>query len=261
MADPTLGLTFQSLCIRVAEYLGVADYSGGAAALPTDAHDLDLVKRLVNDGYRRFIGEMNWTFLLVPLTLTFGTGEVSTDASRYYLPDDFGGSLLDPFTYDANGPGVTIVETTPEQIRYLQAGQGDSTGDPAYYAVRAINTTDTATGQRWEAVFWPTPSGTQTVTARYRRWPAAFTSNTDRSVAGFQHDRTVMAAAMAEAESQKNDTIGIKEQSYTAALAASKRLDASSAPASLGYYGDNRGKGGGLRRFEVTQYNGVTLTE
>jgi hypothetical protein len=41
MADPTLALTFQELCIRVAEYLGMADYSG-VPPLPTDAHDLAL---------------------------------------------------------------------------------------------------------------------------------------------------------------------------------------------------------------------------
>jgi hypothetical protein len=259
MADPTLSLTFQQLCIRVAEYLGVADYSGGAAALPADAHDLDLVKRLVNDGYRRFLGEREWTFLLVPLTLTFGTGTVSSDNSRYYLPDDFGGSLLTPFTYDANGPGVEILETSAEEIRRLQAGQGTTTGDPTVYAVRAINTAATATGQRWEAVFWPAPSGTQTVYARYRRWPTLLSDNSHRSVAGFQHDRAVLAAALAAAELDKNDTIGVRESAYGSALAASKRQDSMAAPASVGDYGDKQGKRGGIRRFEVASYNGTPL--
>jgi hypothetical protein len=64
MADPTLSMTFGDLIMRVAEFLGVADYSGGAAAVPTDAHDLDLCKRYVNDGYRKFINaNPRWQFL------------------------------------------------------------------------------------------------------------------------------------------------------------------------------------------------------
>jgi hypothetical protein len=61
--------------------------------VPTDASDLDLVKRLVNDGYRRFINEHTGTSSSVPLSLTFLSGEVSSDAARYYLPDDFYGVL------------------------------------------------------------------------------------------------------------------------------------------------------------------------
>jgi hypothetical protein len=78
-------------------------------------------------------------------------------------------------------------------------------------------------------------------------------------VAGFQHDRTVLAAALAEAERQKNDTIGIQEQAFTSALAESRRLDGKSAPASIGHYGDKAGKRGGIRRFYVASYNGNTL--
>lgn len=260
MADPTLQLTFKQMQVRVAEFLGVADYSSGPAGVPTDAHDLELVKRLVNDGYRRFLGEKEWTFLLVPLTLTLNTSpEVASDPSRYYLPDDFGGSLLAPFTYDATGPGVEIVETSPEDIRVFQAAQGDTTGDPQMFAVRAINTTSTTSGQRWEAVFWPAPSGGQTIYSRYRRWPNALVNDSDASVAGFQHDRTVLAAALAEAEQERNDTIGVKDQAYTDALAKSKRMDSAAAPGNLGRYGDKTGRRGGIRRYDMTTYNGTPL--
>lgn len=259
MADPTLRLTFSELRIRVADYLGLADFSGGDAALPSDAHDLALVGRLVNDGYRRFItAKENWNFLTIPLTLTFGTGTVSSDDSRYYLPEDFYGILTAPFTFDSDGPVTTIRQVSEGEIRALQAGQGDSTGDPVVFAVRPIATTAASTGQRWEAIFWPTPDGTEIITAAYKRFPQKLTNTGDVSVAGFQHDGTVEAAALAAAELKRGDSLGVHEKMYRDLLEQSKRIDAQAAPATLGDYGD-KGEGAVGRRFTVATYNGVAL--
>jgi hypothetical protein len=73
MAAPTLRLTFTNMQLRVAEFLGIALNSGSSAvAVPTDAHDLDLVKRLVNDGYRRFVNSHPyWNFLMPLLSIQF----------------------------------------------------------------------------------------------------------------------------------------------------------------------------------------------
>lgn len=237
--DPTLNLTFQEMQKRVAEYLGSADYSGGAAAVPTDARDLDLVKRLVNDGYRRFItdNEKGWNFLTVPLSLTFGTGTVSADNARYYLPDDFYGVLTAPFTYGTNGPR-TLIEPVSEAGLRERAAISNTTGTASVFTVRAINVTATTTAQRWEAIFWPTPSGTETVTAVYKRFPAALSSNTDRSVAGFQHDQAVLAAALAAAELHIYDKQGERERSYQTALAMSLRIDSRASDQRKQGYGD-----------------------
>jgi hypothetical protein len=250
--------------IRVAEYLGVADYSGGAAAVPSDAHDLDMVKRLVNDGYRRFINENpRWNFLAVPLTLTFGTGTVNSENWRYYLPDDFYGILLNPFTYDTDGPRITINPTDEGRIRSLRAGN-DVTGQPALVAFRPINVIASATGSRWEALFWPEPSGTETVTAVYRRYPAALSSNSDVSVAGFQHDDAVLKGAIAAAELEKHDTIGAREKAYKDALGRSLELDSKATPTRRTDYGDrseDRGRFGQrpLNYYGVSTYNGVSI--
>lgn len=73
--DPTLSLTMADFQIRVAEYLGIAYYGAdgqGVAQVPINTHDLDLVTRLVQDGYRRFVSENpKWNVLDVPYTLTF----------------------------------------------------------------------------------------------------------------------------------------------------------------------------------------------
>jgi hypothetical protein len=267
MADPTLGLTFDDLRIRVAEFLGIA-YLGAngdqAAQLPVDAHDLDLVTRLVNDGYRRFISENEkWNFLNVPVTLTFLSGMVSADHARYFMPDDFYGIMLAPFTYPTNGPRISILMVDEPRMRELQAG-GAVSGYPSVFTVRPINTTETTTAQRWEAVFYPTPQTAQAVVASYKRFPNKMTTGTHRSVAGFQHDATVLAACLAEAENQRQDMAGPKEAAYQAALKRSLKIDARAAVSRTRDYGDSSDDRGTVGRrplnyYGVDTYNGNAL--
>lgn len=312
MADPTLGLTYSDLRIRIAEFLGLAYYGAAgnqAAQLPVDAHDLDLVGRLANDGYRRFIGENpRWNFLNVPVAITFATtpqaGTVSSGSTttlvdsslaglfadntfngygmtithadtsvdevlvtgytgasgtftfaavsnqapavgdtytalpttvaspavagqtyRYYLPDDFDGVLLTPFTYNIGGPRLEVKTVSEITIRELRAGANVS-GTVSTAAYRPINTTAASTGRRWELLLWPSPASTNTITAIYKRFPQALVNTTDRSVAGFQHDDTILTACIAEAERQRGDAIGPREQAYQVKLKKSLDLDA-----------------------------------
>lgn len=345
MADPSIGLTFSDLILRVAEYLGVAYYGAAGdqmAQVPVDVHDLDLCKRMVNDGYRRFVTESPlWRFMNVPFYLQFitsftgsaaagstgtslivsglaqannffngygmtithadGTLDVYTVTSwtlatqtfvlslvgtqngtlavndtyemaaatavegqnyRYYLPDDFGGVLTTPFIYDVNGPRLQLNSVDESRIRELRAGANTS-GTPSVVAVRPINTTATTTGKRWEALFWPKPAGVNRVGTVYRRFPQAMVNLTDRSVAGFQHDDTILAASIAEAERQRNDTIGAREQNYQAALARSKKIDSRSASDKVSDFGDRSedraGGGRPLNYYRVSTYNGNAL--
>lgn len=343
MSDPSNNLTFSKLRIRVAEYLGIAYYGaagGEAAQLPTDAHDLDLVGRLVNDGYDRFItdNERGWRFMTVPLSITFapqssvtitvkttgtatvgslagdfaddyfngwqiglkdedaggttaltvvdytgatglftfaassvpstieagdtllyaGSGNVAGDAARYFLPDDSVGIINFPWTYPETGPLVRIDRVTEARMRELRAATSSTSGDATLYATRAINTTATSTGKRWEVIFWPTPSGTETITTTYKRSPQALSDTGDLSVAGPQHDRSVLAAALAAAEIQRDDKVGPREAAYQSALARSMKLDDRTAPESLGDYGD-KGETGGIRRRFSLDYDGTEV--
>jgi len=340
MSDTTLRLTFSQLRIRVAEYLGLAPIVGSVAALPSDAHDLDLVGRLVNDGMRRFISESErWSFLNAPLSIRFvpqltgsitartgvsvtvgdlagdfaddffngyqitlvdaatgdetiqtvtdytgatglftvaavpaaiqigdtikysGAENVGGQAYRYFLPDDFYGLLKAPFTYDTSGPHVVIEEVPEVEIRAYRAG-AQSTGTPSVVAFRPINTTAASDGNRWEALFWPEPSGTELVSAVYKRFPQALSASGDVCVAGFQHDATVLAAALAAAELYRNDRIGIHEQSYQLGLARSAKLDARATPARSHPYGDRSGEASFRRPSSyarITSFGGVTL--
>lgn len=190
-----------------------------------------------------------------------GPRNVEGLAFRYYLPDDFYGLWKLPLVYDTDGPRIRIIEVTEEQIREMRAGSL-TTGDAVYSAFRPINTTATSDGKRWEALFWPEPSATHTVSGIYRRFPALLSANGDVSVAGFHHDNTVLAAALAAAELLRNDTIGVHEATYQQRLVTSKKLDARSSPASTGTYGDNS-DGQMYRRptsdARPTSYNGTDV--
>lgn len=339
MADPTLGFQFQDLILRVAEFLGVADYTNGTAAVPTDAHDLDLCKRLVNDGYRRYTNSNpNWQVTTPPTTITFqaayrgtasaattttitdatlvqpagvafvgmtigitaGTGinQTSTvtafnpatgvltfapamaiapdltsqyslagpqcvagDNSRYFMPDNFSGELLTPWTYDQYGPRIRIEPIHEGRIRELLAG-AHYQGTPRLVAIRPVAVSNSSTGGRWEAMFYPAPAGPYNVTCRIRVYPQALVNLADRHIFGPVHDEGIVACALSEAEQQRNDTVGIWSQRADAAIARAKALDAGSTPKRLGDYGDTSDDRLGVqgRRplsfYSVDTYNG-----
>jgi hypothetical protein len=257
MADPTLSLTFQDLIIRVAEFLGIA-YRGAAgntaADVPVDAYDLDLCKRMVNDGYRRFINaNPKWNFLTPRFTLTFVAGQ-----AEYDMPDGFAGSLLAPFTYpNTDSPAIAIGTTTEQMIRQWNSG-GVVSGDPQFVAFFPIAATTTTNAARWKAIFWPTPSAVYVVTARARLYPDKLVNLTDRHICGFQHDEAVLAAVLAEAERTVNDNIGNQAANFSAALAAAVRIDREAAPKRIGSYGDRSDDRMGWQRpfSGVDTYNG-----
>jgi hypothetical protein len=78
MSQPTSILTIEGLVLRVAREVGIADYgvSGqGVAMVPTDPHDIDLCRRIVHDGIRRFIAAgppkgWRWMKRIMSVTMT-----------------------------------------------------------------------------------------------------------------------------------------------------------------------------------------------
>jgi hypothetical protein len=345
MSDPTLGLTYDDFRIRVAEFLGVAYYGPNgdqAAQLPVDAHDLDLVSRIVNDGYRRFIGENEkWNFLNVPFTLQFVTGTAGrrraaaprpswipasrrrsdsffngftpprharrgsvdivhvtayTGAThtftfsagnssrrrghatqlaastavegqnyRYYLPDDFYGILMTPLHLRRG-------RASPDPINEVDEGRPSGNCGPvptpaarlrpwpSVLLTRRLPRPQTVGG----SVLAP-PPGVERMTATYKRFPQKLSSGTDRSVAGYQHDDTaIMAACVAEAERQRGDAIGPREQAYQAMLERAMKLDARASEARAKEFGDrseDRAPFGRrpLNFYGVSTYNGSTI--
>ena len=245
MAEPTLALTFQDFLIRVAEYLGVAYYGASgdeAAQVPTDAHDLDVCKRLVNDGYRRFFNSnpsWNWVNLIFTITLdSEGTSDriVNGEKWRYYMPDGFYGQMLGPITYAENEGHISLVEVPDWKIRQQRA-VADSNGYPTLYALRPLSGDD---ARRWELIVWPEPYSDDVLTGRCRIYPNKLTELTDKPNCGFQFDEAVLAACLAEAESARNDTQGLMESKWAEALVRAIAVDQKTAPSRLGDYGGSR---------------------
>jgi len=241
MAEPTLRLTFNDFILRVAEFLSVAPIDGttGVAVIPTDAYDLEVCKRLVNDGFRRFYNSnprWNWTNQLFSITFDpDGTGpdNVNSDASRYYMPDGFYGIILGNFTYAANSGFSEIIQVTEQSIR-SKAASSTSTGYPTEFAIRALHGDDK---RRYEVIFWPTPSTANVVTARCRIYPNKMIETTDVPNAGFQFDEAILAASIAEAERQREDNQGIMESQWAEVLTRAVAMDQQATPVNLGYYG------------------------
>lgn len=281
MSEPSLALTFDDFCMRVSEVLGVAYYGASgtsAAAAPTDTHDLDLVKRLVNDGWRRFVTShprSHWEWQTPVIALAFdsaGTAEHtvagSNDgiprAARYYMPDGFYGDLLSPFTYSTTGPGGQITRASEQDIRRMFSG-GTSTGDPEYFAVRPVPTevSTSDSTRKWEVIFYPAPSSDESVYARVRLFPNRMIQTTDRHAAGFQFDNAVLAACRAEAEIQRNGVPGVYAMEWEKELQKALAMDARTGQKKLGYNGDwSDMRVTRTRPYDgVSTYGGVSVTD
>lgn len=274
MAEPTLALSFKDLQTRVAEFLGASSYNAsGEAQPPSGAHDLEVVKRIVNDGWRRFANSYpRWNWLAPTFQITFdanGTTDRTVSgghlpdesssvprAARYYLPDGFYGVMLDWFTYAPSGPQISIENVTEGQIRDLYAANSSATGDPIFAAIRPIpqGQAGGTNNRRWEAIFYPTPDGSDVVTGRCRVYPNRMSADADRHAAGFQFDEAVLAACIAEADEQRNQGAQGRMALWREALLRAIHIDRQASPRNLGYNGDNSD---GLPEGRGRYYNGV----
>ena len=121
-------MTFEELITRVAEHLGFAYYGVAGdedAQAPTVAADLALCKRIVNDGWRRFVGvrqRWNWMKPLFEISLASGvdavasssttTTVVSSAIAGTYADDYFNTWGLRITSGDGNGQIRTITDYT-----------------------------------------------------------------------------------------------------------------------------------------------------
>lgn len=269
MVQPTLSLTFNDLVTRTAEHLGVAYYGSGAnevAQNPTDVHDLDMVKRIVNDGWRRFVNSnRRWNWMTPTFTVTLdpdataGSGVVSDatsdvpSAARYYLPDGFYGQMISWFTYPSDGPRISIENSSEDVIRSLYSGASTTSGDPYVCAIRPLSeenaTSASQINRKWEVIFFPQPGTAYTLTARCRIYPNQMVEDNDYHQAGFQHDEAVLWSCRVEAESQRNNRITASTaEAWQMAMQTSMQSDALSSPRRLGYNADISEEYGSGRR-------------
>jgi len=93
MAEPNSALNFEALLTEMAELVGVADYNStsGIAIHPNDKGDINKLKRIANNGIRRFISDApqlgwNWMKRIMSITLRIsasGTADGNLAATTF----------------------------------------------------------------------------------------------------------------------------------------------------------------------------------
>lgn len=117
------------------------------------------------------------------------------------LPSDWGGSDQLPVYNNDAGTNVKLKEVTPEAMDILWRGS-ESEGVPHYWCYVPAAYAASAVPQQNMRVH-PPPADDKTVNWQYRSLPADLTDADVYQVGGVEHDGTILAFAMAEAEFAK----------------------------------------------------------
>ena len=139
------------------------------------------------------------------------------------LPDDFGG-LRKGFTFD-RGAGKGLIQRTSvgHIIECIQ--RSDETGDPRIFAIAPLPFT-AATGQRFEAIFYPSSDEARILYYQYDVLPAKpDVSGTVYPLGGAQYSETLLQCCLAAAELRHRFTKGPQWQTAMEMLAASIERD------------------------------------
>lgn len=202
----------------------------------------------------------SYTSATVVKVLGDASGELTGDTiaissqEDYDLPDDYG-SIVGSMCFDSSSSGMypPVRLTSEYNIRSLRQDSSSSSA-PQYVAIRPIANSG-VTGQRFEAMFYPTPSSNWTLQYKYSVLPNTISDSATYPLGGASHSETVLASCLAIAEERYNDTLAEKRQSYNERLQASMALDSRQYPDFYGYNGDNSrgvyGSGIGQRHGDV----------
>lgn len=200
-----LKLSFHDCYTKVGEFWGIPSLS--------DAADITKMKNIVYRGYRRFLMPQDlsqnpprsykWKFL--EKTTTFST---QTDIDTYKLPLGFS-SFVTTFTY------ITPTSYNPNQkpldFIYDYKSKHTGTGYPLYFALKSGDY-DNITGQQYEVIFAPTPNGTFNYYYTFIFTPPKPVNDDDVFVGDDLASEAIMECALAVAELEKDDTIGVHSQ-------------------------------------------------
>jgi len=133
---------------------------------------------------------------------------------------------------------VRIVWTSEANIRRAREDGNNTSGYPYWAAIRR----NASNSRRWDLLLFPTPAGSYSVEFPYVIYFDDMLLVTEVHPAGFGHDETVKAAALAQAELNQEDAMGPRWQYYRdIALQNSYKVDARQGAKALGYNGNPSG--------------------
>jgi len=178
MAEPSGVLTMQDLMVRVAEKLSIAEYdSVGRIHIPVDQYKFNLCKRYINNGIRMFIADAprkGWRWMRRLMTVTFdaegdGDDNISSDAARYKLAANFGGTVDGPIKYAASTAVGTRIKWCDESVIRARRSLSVNTGIPTLAAIRPYQPTSEALSatRQWEMIVDPQPGSAYVVEFPY----------------------------------------------------------------------------------------------
>ncbi len=217
----TLAVDYNKLRREVGRMLG---YGRTTASWSSDqAED---VADILESGLRKFYFPLmpagegqafhRWSFLRPLATL-----DISSGTRAYDLPEDFAGGL-ECFTFAAGSDLAKTYRAEEERVRSLHA-KADLNGPPRYFAIRPKAAAD-GVATRYEAIFYPVPDATYTLSYRYAIEPKSLDAANSAPLGGAVHGETIIEACLAAAE-KLNDEEGIHTKRFQECLAASIQMD------------------------------------
>ena len=229
MAESTLSVTRLDLKQNLGEKLGVSRTIANWSA--TIIADVD---RILAKGLRQFyfpsLRTKNpnapfeshvWSFLIKRASVSLSNG-----TNLYDLPDGFTGFVDTELAFTTSKDWSLRIVEMWRVLEKIQAGTSMPTGitQPLLAAVEDKTFTE-ATGQRWQMLVWPTPTGSLTVTGRYRSEPDLISDNAAYPMGNAIHAETILESCLAAAEEFQNDATTLHRERFQALLEASVAAD------------------------------------
>ena len=159
-----------------------------------------------------------WTFLKPVGTISL----VNTDY-QYDLATGFQG-VDGEMTYAVGTASTPIAQISEAELRSKQSNE-NGTGAPEFWALTAgVDTYTGATEHVYEALFYPTPDASYTVTYRYTRTPPILDTSNKYPLGGVGHSQTILAA-MKMVAAEKTEMYAQMRQIFMSQLTASVGQD------------------------------------
>lgn len=236
----TLEQTFENVYDQVALFIGWGS--------SPSAGNLTKAKNIVYRGYRKFLQPINrrtgklhvWSFLEQHGVIT-----TTADKWQYALPIDFG-YLTRKFEFDSQLGLPPMGERSVSQVMQARV-TSVATSYPRIFAIRNSKYIKEI-GTLKDVIFYPTPGNVRQFNFSYVISPPKPTADNDLFVGGSWASEAIMECALAAAELQEDDTLGVHKQEAAELLQQLVETDLMNSPKACGRVYDG-GLGGRDRMF------------
>lgn len=244
MAESSLSIGLPELRKKVGAFLGYGSSGTTFTAKLTEIDDV------IQSGVRRVyyptaVSEetvgYEWSWLRPTTTLPIVSGDADYD-----LPDDFA-RLMSEFYYPAAEYRGPIQHVSVGRVLALRSSSS-LTGAPTCVAIRHKASTGT-TGQRQEALFFPTPDAAWTLSYEYEAYQGVLTLTYPYPLGGMKLSELYIQSCLAVAERDYNDEKdGNHKRQYEELLVDAIARDRKNGPRNFGHMGNIEPQSGEFHR-------------